>query len=207
VAHGTPPKKKRCPHMNKRTILTAGLAAAAGLFAYFNFSKTQKGGTETKAQPLAASTGNAFSSAALATLQGYYQLKDAFVKTDTNLVNAAATRFLPLVAALPTDSIEADTALVQMASEFKQTMMAQAQAILVTPDIERKRSSFQPLSDALFDLLRTTKYHQTKVYQQYCPMAFDNAGAAWLSNSHDIVNPYFGDEMLHCGELRDSIRQ
>jgi Cu(I)/Ag(I) efflux system membrane fusion protein len=57
----------------------------------------------------------------------------------------------------------------------------------------------------MFDLLRTIRYNGSKVYQQYCPMAFNNAGAAWLSNSTEIVNPYFGEKMLHCGDLRDSV--
>jgi Cu(I)/Ag(I) efflux system membrane fusion protein len=105
------------------------------------------------------------------------------------------------------DGIAADTALLQMAVEYKKTIATETRNILTVSDIEQKRRSFQPLSDAMFDLLRTTRYQGSKVYQQYCPMAFDNSGAAWLSNSPDVVNPYFGDAMLHCGELRDSVRQ
>ena len=36
----------------------------------------------------------------------------------------------------------------------------------------------------------------------YCPMAFDNAGAEWLQRDTQINNPYFGDSMLRCGEIR-----
>jgi Cu(I)/Ag(I) efflux system membrane fusion protein len=36
-------------------------------------------------------------------------------------------------------------------------------------------------------------------------MAFDNAGADWLSNQNPIRNPYFGDEMLECGSVDDSL--
>ena len=36
-------------------------------------------------------------------------------------------------------------------------------------------------------------------------MAFNDAGAYWLSAASDIKNPYFGKKMLTCGEVKDSI--
>ncbi len=37
-------------------------------------------------------------------------------------------------------------------------------------------------------------------------MAFNNRGAHWLSDTTEVVNPYFGDEMLHCGSVTDTLR-
>ncbi len=34
-----------------------------------------------------------------------------------------------------------------------------------------------------------------------CPMAFDFTGADWLQLGREVYNPYFGDEMLHCGTI------
>ena len=42
-------------------------------------------------------------------------------------------------------------------------------------------------------------------YVQHCPMAFDNAGANWLSEESAIRNPYFGDAMLTCGSTIDTL--
>jgi Cu(I)/Ag(I) efflux system membrane fusion protein len=36
-------------------------------------------------------------------------------------------------------------------------------------------------------------------------MAFDNAGATWLQDSEEIANPYFGEMMLGCGEIQETI--
>jgi Cu(I)/Ag(I) efflux system membrane fusion protein len=36
-------------------------------------------------------------------------------------------------------------------------------------------------------------------------MAFDNKGAYWLSNVSEIKNPYFGEKMLTCGSVQDSL--
>jgi Cu(I)/Ag(I) efflux system membrane fusion protein len=43
------------------------------------------------------------------------------------------------------------------------------------------------------------------VYHQYCPMALDSDGAAWLSRNEQIQNPYTPDTMPGCGEVIDSI--
>ena len=37
-------------------------------------------------------------------------------------------------------------------------------------------------------------------------MAFDNTGGYWLSNSKEVRNPYFGNSMLKCGEVKETIQ-
>jgi Cu(I)/Ag(I) efflux system membrane fusion protein len=37
-------------------------------------------------------------------------------------------------------------------------------------------------------------------------MADDFKGADWLSLSDEIRNPYFGDQMLRCGEVTKQIK-
>jgi Cu(I)/Ag(I) efflux system membrane fusion protein len=36
-------------------------------------------------------------------------------------------------------------------------------------------------------------------------MAFNKQGAYWMSNEREIKNPYFGNEMLNCGSVEDSL--
>ena len=50
-----------------------------------------------------------------------------------------------------------------------------------------------------FDPLSTT------IYVQHCPMADSNKGADWLSKEKKILNPYFGESMLTCGEIKKKI--
>lgn len=45
----------------------------------------------------------------------------------------------------------------------------------------------------------------TTLYKQYCPMALNDKGAYWLSAQSDIKNPYFGDAMLTCGEVQETL--
>lgn len=76
-----------------------------------------------------------------------------------------------------------------------------------TQDIEALRESFSVLSDNLYESLKTFGVSGVTVYHQFCPMAFDNKGAYWLSNNTEIINPYFGDEMLHCGSVVETIKE
>jgi Cu(I)/Ag(I) efflux system membrane fusion protein len=44
------------------------------------------------------------------------------------------------------------------------------------------------------------------VYVQFCPMADGNKGASWLSFENKVLNPYFGEKMLSCGSVIQTIQ-
>lgn len=48
-------------------------------------------------------------------------------------------------------------------------------------------------------------YGNQKLYVDYCPMANNNKGAYWLSQTKEIKNPYLGKKMPKCGELKKEI--
>jgi hypothetical protein len=54
-------------------------------------------------------------------------------------------------------------------------------------------------------MAKKTKLGTGVIYKQFCPMAFDNKGAYWLSSNEEIMNPYFGDKMLHCGKVEETV--
>jgi membrane fusion protein, copper/silver efflux system len=76
-----------------------------------------------------------------------------------------------------------------------------------TNDIEKQREHFDMLSRHIVEMTESFGLGIDKVYRQFCPMAFDDKGAFWLSESDEILNPYFGDMMLNCGEVTDIYRQ
>ncbi len=71
--------------------------------------------------------------------------------------------------------------------------------------LEQVRSSFENLSGALIALARGFGSTGDTLYVQYCPMVDGNRGADWLSDKSDIRNPYFGDAMLTCGEVTETL--
>jgi len=71
--------------------------------------------------------------------------------------------------------------------------------------LETARAMFETWSDTMIEIARRYgHYGQTTHYVQYCPMAFDDRGAFWLARTEQINNPYFGESMLRCGEVRET---
>lgn len=71
--------------------------------------------------------------------------------------------------------------------------------------IEHQRMHFNMLSDDTYELAKIFGGGR-KLYVAHCPMARDGKGASWLSEFAEIKNPYFGDEMLECGEVKEELK-
>jgi Cu(I)/Ag(I) efflux system membrane fusion protein len=78
-------------------------------------------------------------------------------------------------------------------------------SIAASKDIARQRMHFEKLSDAIYNHIRKYGLSSGTLYRTFCPMAFDNKGAYWISDKEEIENPYFGSEMPHCGEVKDTL--
>ncbi len=89
--------------------------------------------------------------------------------------------------------------------ETYQSVRMVATLIANTDDMEKQREFFVGLNDQTTTALKD-KLASGKIYQQFCPMAFDGKGGYWLSNSDEVRNPYFGDVMLACGEVTEEIK-
>ena len=192
----------------KRLLLIIVVLAVAGFTAYKFFGNKDETprGEKPKALSVGASTG-AFNDSFNALLDSYFAVKDALVASDTVKANAAAAELAINSENLKTDEIAGDSTGVikETAKNFGGTITGSALALAAEPKIEDKRREFEMISDALWSLGRTVKYTGAKIYYQHCPMAFNNEGANWLSREATIRNPYFGDKMLTCGSVRDSL--
>ena len=68
-----------------------------------------------------------------------------------------------------------------------------------------RRPHFETLSNALIGALRRQPDAFPGLHLMHCPMVYDNRedpGAYWLQDNATLLNPYFGAEMLHCGEAK-----
>lgn len=159
-----------------------------------------------KDEPLAQSKNSVeFNNKFTGFLNNYYHLKDAFVLTNDTMAVTAANLLAASADSLNLSELKADSSIVQMANGYVQTVASEARALGEEKTMDAKRKSFQMISDAMYDLVRTVRFDKEVIYHQFCPMAFNDAGAYWLSASSDVKNPYFGKKMLTCGEVKDSI--
>jgi Cu(I)/Ag(I) efflux system membrane fusion protein len=138
-------------------------------------------------------------------LNSYYALKESFVKEDTNLVATNAKELMQAADSLQLKELKAEAALIETAQINAKNLSDEVKGLLGEAGIENKRKSFQMITSDMYDLIRVVKYDQAVVYLTHCPMAFDNKGADWLSNTSEIVNPYLPKKMIDCGEIKDSV--
>jgi Cu(I)/Ag(I) efflux system membrane fusion protein len=76
--------------------------------------------------------------------------------------------------------------------------------LIEAQDISQQREGFESLSNIMLQVAKT--YPIKGIYfQQFCPMANDGIGAYWLSEKETIQNPYFGSQMISCGETIERI--
>ncbi|MES2371510.1 MAG: hypothetical protein V4557_02955 [Bacteroidota bacterium] len=137
-------------------------------------------------------------------LTHYYDLKEDFIYENDN-ISLSATNLGISADSLKLGELKADSMIVSTARTYALGISSETKGLIGEKTLEGKRKSFQIISDQLYDLIRTVRYDQSVIYHNYCPMAFNDQGANWLSNTPSIRNPYIPKKMITCGEVKDSI--
>lgn len=133
----------------------------------------------------------------------YINLKDALVKEDSKSTSANATTLLNKLNKVDMKLLSDNKAhnhWMSLEGEIKSS----ATSISETSDIESQRDHFKHLSSHLINAVQLFGVNE-KVYVEFCPMADNNNGAYWLSKEEKVINPYFGEAMLTCGEVKQVI--
>ncbi|MEY3942276.1 MAG: hypothetical protein RIR07_1162 [Bacteroidota bacterium] len=160
------------------------LAASAAFFMACTNSETSE--STTTNEPAAGSYMQ--DSYAEVPLDQYLRIKDALVSSDPAVAQAAAKHL---------DS------LWTINSPGEQ-LLSSVRQIAATSDLAAQREAFYSLTQAYLVSLESNPGEDT-LYLQFCPMAFDYEGATWISRESNVMNPYFGDEMLTCGVVRKAL--
>lgn len=124
-------------------------------------------------------------------LSAYIEIKNSLVKTDGSAASESAKTFFSLAK--------------ESSDELMKELASDAEHIMETSNPSHQRDHFNTLSDNIYKLVKSTTANETIIYRQYCPMALNNTGAYWLSAEKEVKNPYFGDMMLHCGSVIETI--
>ncbi|MHB0754114.1 efflux RND transporter periplasmic adaptor subunit [Polaribacter sp. M15] len=133
----------------------------------------------------------------------YINLKDALVKEDSISTSANATTLLNKLNKVDMKLLSDNKAhnhWMSLEGEIKSS----ATSISETSDIKSQRDHFKHLSSHLINAVQLFGINE-KVYVEFCPMADNNNGAYWLSKEEKVINPYFGEAMLTCGEVKQVI--
>lgn len=119
--------------------------------------------------------------------QGYLAIKTALTKTDVEGTQTAAK--------ILTENLNGNQMEIKVI----------AQEMAETKDIGKQREIFASLTTKVEQIFKD-QLAQGTIYKQFCPMAFNNTGGYWFSEVSEIRNPYYGDMMLTCGAIKETIQ-
>ncbi|UAB84725.1 efflux RND transporter periplasmic adaptor subunit [Zunongwangia sp. SCSIO 43204] len=139
-----------------------------------------------------------FQSALQPLLRDYLQLKDDLVGSDATSAMQAAKK-----ASAKINNIETAELDKMLIAHFK-VIQDKFKAISASEEIAAQRENFITLSQNMIALVSNFDEIE-EIYIQRCPMANNNKGATWLSRNKEIRNPYFGEQMMTCGETLETL--
>jgi Cu(I)/Ag(I) efflux system membrane fusion protein len=133
----------------------------------------------------------------------YIFLKDGFVQSDTKKTKQSALEVQQALLKVDMKLLTGDAHIQWM--DISVNLDKQIKLIASSGKLEDQRIGFSGFSDQLYKAVKTFGLMGKTAYYQFCPMAFDNKGAYWLSESKTIRNPYFGEKMMDCGETKETL--
>jgi Cu(I)/Ag(I) efflux system membrane fusion protein len=136
-------------------------------------------------------------------LNEYIVLKDALVKEESNNIISQSEKIEALLSKVDMKLLENKEAQIFWMSLEKQLRVV-VSSILKTTAIKEQRNHFKQISASLIEALQVFGVNE-KVFIAFCPMADGDKGAYWISKEKKIINPYFGNTMLTCGEIKQVI--
>ena len=123
----------------------------------------------------------------------YFSIKDALIGGNANLASSKASE---MVIAL--NRPEAKT----ITGDSWNEILKHSEKISDSKDLKSQRENFADLSAFMIALAKNSKLSADPIYQMYCPMK----KASWLSSSATVKNPYFGNSMLSCGKVVETLK-
>ncbi len=133
----------------------------------------------------------------------YFSLKDALVQSEAPAATVHASALLTSLKAV--DMVRLSTAEHTVWMQVMKNLKDEAERISLTKDIAQQRASFALLSENIYALSKVSKL-AIPVYYQHCPMYAQGKGGNWLSKENTVKNPYYGAQMLTCGQTVETIK-
>lgn len=134
----------------------------------------------------------------------YFAVKDALVRTDGAAASTSSKTLFTEINNVKMDKLSMDVHMAWM--KVFENLKEDAEHIAGIKDIGRQRDHFISLSKNIYEVMKISK-QETPTYYQFCPMANDGKGANWLSKENTIKNPYYGSQMLNCGNTVETIKE
>ena len=97
------------------------------------------------------------------------------------------------------DFARAQQAMKQLKQHVEGKLAEAVAATAGAGDIKAMRLAFRPMSDKLVKVLAVPESYALT----YCPMVEGDKKGYWIQKKGEIMNPYLGASMLHCGAFEE----
>jgi hypothetical protein len=125
-------------------------------------------------------------------LESYYHVKSALASGDASLASVEADRLMKKFNGIDYKVISEGNIKVLVKITGR---------IANSTNIADQRKDFENLSENMILVARSVRLSANPVYIVYCPMK----KASWLNDTEQITNPYYGQSMLTCGEVKERL--
>jgi Cu(I)/Ag(I) efflux system membrane fusion protein len=136
-------------------------------------------------------------------LKSYLDLKNALVASNAKKSKDKAAELVSNIDKVDESKLEGNQKTIYV--KAKSGLKSHAEEIAKSTSLDKQRENFGPLSDQLFEIVKSIKVSDSQIYHAYCPMANNDNGGYWISEKKEIANPYFGSSMLKCGEVKHTL--
>lgn len=158
-----------------------------------------------QAQGVSASVPAEFKKGIGRLLQDYLAIQSSLAGDNFPSAKKAGEQFISTFKRMDMGLLKGETQRVGMDS--LEMLKKGAEKIAAARDIEALRNGFEPLSIGMSGAVEHLGLDiKGPVYELFCPMAFNNKGATWLQQDEKVRNPYFGAQMLNCGEVKRQLK-
>ena len=169
-----------------------------------NNSGDSKGNTDHSEMKERIAVSNKFQGQLKQVFEDYILLKDALVNDDAKNAQQAGKQIIRSLKNVDMKLLSDEKAHNHWMTIQKE-LNTSANAISSNTDISKQRGHFKHLSAHMISSVQLFGVNEN-IYIQFCPMADNNKGAYWISLEEEVRNPYYGEAMLTCGEVRDTLK-
>lgn len=137
-----------------------------------------------------------------AVFQSSLKLNKSFMTEDISEVKTAASNVKDRIEKVDMMLLKGQAHMDGM--NYLKAMNSGLDQIALASSIANQRNAFTEYNTGLYQSIKAFGIDQEAFYQ-FCPMANNNSGAYWLSDSKEIRNPYMGEKMPTCGAAKETL--
>ena len=138
-------------------------------------------------------------------LQIYFNIQSALAADSLPLAKSSAENGMEALPKIDLDKVSTDAG--EIWARLDKKLAKSFASIRGANNIKIARTEFRTLTAITEEMVLRFGSGYLPVFEMHCPMAFNDTGASWFQPDKELLNPYFGAEMLRCGTTESTLSE